>query len=156
MIIQSTLVTTYSDHTSTYTTSQIISFISSGYILNDFNLIHIQINIFPPLKIIYIVSGWEKFQPIFGLTTSRVLKLLCQKMHYGQKKLIEPQSGCNYSSMSSVSNNVARIQVPVLINPLRAKFFRGNINIYSHFVSFLRIDMTQVLKILPQAREGPR
>ena len=156
MIIQSTLVTTYSYHTSTYTTSQIISFISSGYILNDFNLSSYSNQHISSFKIIYIVSGWENFQPIFGLTTSRVSKLLCQKMHYGQEKLIEPQSGCNYSSMSSVSNNVARMQVPVLINPLRAKFFRGNINIYLHFGSFLRIDMTQVLKILPQAREGPR
>ena len=42
-----------------------------------------------------------------------------------------------------------------VFNPLRGKFFRGNINIYFHFVSFLRIDMTQVLKILPQVREGP-
>ena len=41
------------------------------------------------------------------------------------------------------------------INPLRAKFFRGNMNIYLHFVSFLHIDMTQVPKILPQVREGP-
>ena len=31
------------------------------------------------------------------------------------------------------------------INFLRAKFFRGNLNIYLHFVSFLHIDMTQVL-----------
>ena len=36
------------------------------------------------------------------------------------------------------------------LNPLRAAFFRGNINIYLHFVSLLHIDMTQVLKILPQ------
>ena len=28
------------------------------------------------------------------------------------------------------------------INPLRAKLFRGNINIYLHFVSFLHIDTT--------------
>ena len=31
-------------------------------------------------------------------------------------------------------------------NPLRAKFFRGNINIYLHFIPFLLIDLTQVLK----------
>ena len=31
------------------------------------------------------------------------------------------------------------------LNPLRAKFFRGNINIYLHFVSFLYIDTTQVV-----------
>ena len=41
------------------------------------------------------------------------------------------------------------------INPLHAKFFRGNISIYSHFMSLLHIDMTQVLKILPQVRPGP-
>ena len=41
------------------------------------------------------------------------------------------------------------------INPLRAKYFGGNINIYLHFMSFLHIDSTQVLKILPQGRPGP-
>ena len=40
-------------------------------------------------------------------------------------------------------------------NPLRTKFFRGNINIYLHLMSFIHIDLTQVLKILPQIREGP-
>ena len=34
----------------------------------------------------------------------------------------------------------------------RVKFFRGNINMYLHFMSLLHIDMTQVLKILPQVR----
>ena len=33
-------------------------------------------------------------------------------------------------------------------NPLRAKFFKGNINIYLHFVSFRHIDATQVVEIL--------
>ena len=37
-------------------------------------------------------------------------------------------------------------------NPLHAKFFRVNINIYLQFMSFLCIDMTQVLKIVPQVR----
>ena len=41
------------------------------------------------------------------------------------------------------------------INPLRAKFFRWNINIYSHFVSYLHIDTTQVVEILPQIRHEP-
>ena len=31
-------------------------------------------------------------------------------------------------------------------NPLHAKFFRENINIYSYFVSFLHIDMMQVVE----------
>ena len=41
------------------------------------------------------------------------------------------------------------------INPLRAKFFRENRNIYLHFVSFLHIDTTQVVEILPQIRQEP-
>ena len=41
------------------------------------------------------------------------------------------------------------------LNPLRAKFFKGNINIYLHFVSFLHIDTTQVVEILPQKRQEP-
>ena len=39
------------------------------------------------------------------------------------------------------------------VNPLRAKFCRGNINIYLHFASFLHIDATQVVEILPQIRQ---
>ena len=41
------------------------------------------------------------------------------------------------------------------INSLRAKFRRGIINIHLHFMSLLHIDMSQVLKILPQVRLGP-
>ena len=43
----------------------------------------------------------------------------------------------------------------ILINPLRSKFFRRNINIYLHFVSFLPVDKTQVVEILPQIRQEP-
>ena len=42
-----------------------------------------------------------------------------------------------------------------ILNPLCAKFFRGNMNIYLHFISLLHIDMTDVLKILSQVRPGP-
>ena len=34
-------------------------------------------------------------------------------------------------------------------------FFRENVDIYLHFVSYLRIDMTQVVEILPQIRQEP-
>ena len=44
---------------------------------------------------------------------------------------------------------------PQWFNPLRAKFFRGNINIYLHFVSFLHIDTTWVVEILPKIRQKP-
>ena len=32
------------------------------------------------------------------------------------------------------------LQMKQTFNPLRARFFRGNINIYLHLVSFLHID----------------
>ena len=41
------------------------------------------------------------------------------------------------------------------LNPLRAKFFRGNINIYLHFMSFLHTNKTQVVEIHPWVRQGP-
>ena len=39
-------------------------------------------------------------------------------------------------------------------NSLRAKFCRGNINIYLHFMSWLHIDMTQVLIIMMTSWNG--
>ena len=35
------------------------------------------------------------------------------------------------------------------VNPLHAKYFRGNKNIHLHFMSLLHIDITQVVGILP-------
>ena len=68
-------------------------------------------------------------------------------------------------TMEEVAEECMAYQAPVdafltlgsweIFNPLRAKFFRWNINIYLHFVSFLHIDTTQVLEILLQVRPGP-
>ena len=38
-------------------------------------------------------------------------------------------------------------------NPLSAQFLKGYKNTYSHFISFLHVDMTQVAEILPQERQ---
>ena len=46
-------------------------------------------------------------------------------------------------------------KLSVALNPLCAKFFRENENIYIHLVPLLHIDLAQVLKILPQVRPGP-
>ena len=42
-----------------------------------------------------------------------------------------------------------------VLNPLRAKFLRENINIYLHFMSFLHTNKTQVVEISPRVRQGP-
>ena len=52
----------------------------------------------------------------------------------------------------SITRFMKDINGYTMFNPLRAKFFRGNINIYLHFVSFLHIDTTQVVEIPPQIR----
>ena len=49
----------------------------------------------------------------------------------------------------------SNIVVSYFVDSLRAKFCRGNKNVYLHFMSLLRIDVTQVLQILPLVRPGP-
>ena len=56
--------------------------------------------------------------------------------------------------VSLKQTHASLVYVVSAINPLRAKFFRWNINIYLHFMSLLHIDMTQVLKIFPQVIKG--
>ena len=54
---------------------------------------------------------------------------------------------------SPVTNELTRLcEYQDDLNTLRAKFFRVNINMSLHFMSFLHIDMTHVLKIIPQIR----
>ena len=73
-----------------------------------------------------------------------------------------PQCGKSSQAIGDLTHHDAQyVTSPVVngallscINPLCAKFFRGNINIYLHFVSLLHIDIAQVLKILSQVRPG--
>ena len=39
-------------------------------------------------------------------------------------------------------------------NPLRAKFIKGNINMYLHLILFLHINMTQAAEIPPCVKQG--
>ena len=64
--------------------------------------------------------------------------------------LINPWRAVRLGKMLAILNYI------IVVNPLRAKFFRGNIKIHLHFVSFLHIDTTQVVvEILPQLRQEP-
>ena len=60
-----------------------------------------------------------------------------------------------FLKFSTVSITIVSARQSTDINPLHTKFFRGNINIYLHFVSFLHIDTAQVVEILPQIRQEP-
>ena len=62
----------------------------------------------------------------------------------------------NHNKRCTVTDNDSNKQLTnIWLNSLRAKFFRGNINMYLHFMSLLHIDMTQVAEILPHVRQGP-
>ena len=50
-----------------------------------------------------------------------------------------------------VSGNILAL-VQEVLTLYALNFFRVNINMYLHVMSFLHIDMTQVLKTLPQIR----
>ena len=55
-----------------------------------------------------------------------------------------------------IANRSWRLCVCVIsfdVNPLHARFFRGNKNTYSHFISFFQIDMTQVVEIISQVSQ---
>ena len=55
----------------------------------------------------------------------------------------------NASKMSAIIFSIRAF----ILGILRAKFFIGNENIYSHLKSFLHVNMTQVVEILPQVRQ---
>ena len=102
-------------------------------------------------KIIFWRSGSE---------TSPINKLKCHSAHY-YIIIIRHLSACivaaealmlNHQAVSSQNTDLIPI---LLINPLRANFLWGKINIYLHFVWFLHIDTTQVVEILPQIRQEP-
>ena len=61
--------------------------------------------------------------------------------------LIKAEPGENFAGDAQDVNHC--------VNPLRAKFFRGNINIYLHLMSFLHTNKTQVVEIPPRVRQGP-
>ena len=79
-----------------------------------------------------------------------------QQLLLDRQLVVDPDTAVDESSEESweVLQSVSCEQI-YSINPLPAKFFRGNINIYLHFVSFLHIDTTQVVEILPQIRQEP-
>ena len=51
--------------------------------------------------------------------------------------------------------NVISLQITSVLTLYMLIFFRVNINMYLYFISFLHIDMTQGVEILPRVRQGP-
>ena len=89
--------------------------------------------------------------------------LLCSLWRHRNGKWVPWRSCVLVGAYFDSKNNLRRDHVTggiskTLTNsyPLRAKSFRGNINMeYLHFMLLLHIDMTQAVEMLPQARQGP-
>ena len=58
-------------------------------------------------------------------------------------------------SMGSLVSSKFSCFRPGINNPLRAIFFKENIKIYLHFMSFLHMNKTQVVEIPPRGRQKP-
>ena len=98
-----------------------------------------------PIRVIYRVSFvniWEKNAFVikgFPFSWLKIFSgILCHRHYSAMKK---------HSSVTCKHSH--------LLNPLRAKFFRGNINIYLHLMSFLHTNKTQVVEIPPRVRQWP-
>ena len=96
-------------------------------------------------------------------------------IHYTRLNHCQNQAETHYPNdlrmelKSKINKAIAEIQSPTMISSYGVEvllpwklltltlyvliFFRGNINIYLHFVLFLHIDTTHVVEILPQIRQ---
>ena len=90
------------------------------------------------------------------------LQWMLEDLVNGKTNLVQVMAWCCHATSHHLNQHWQRSQTKYgmtcpqwVSSPLCAKFFRGNINIYLHFMSFLHIYMTQVVEILPQARRGP-
>ena len=95
-----------------------------------------------------VKSGTIKLSPVQGTKPAYRQCNIKENLNYKVQKLLDE----NIRHSSVIWVIIINI---FILNPLHAKFFRGNINIYLHFVSFLHIDATQVVEILPQIRQEP-
>ena len=133
-------------------------------------LFHVWINVVCNFLILMSVCMQPKWSDMFPVSTTRVTGIVdgsyckvsmfvsclryCSNTSY---ILFHPLT--DFISLCwSQDINAAIVTVKPFIltlNPLRSKFFRGNINIYLHFASFLQIYTGQVVEILPQIRREP-
>ena len=100
-----------------------------------------------------------------GLATILVMFDQCQSLLHPTQSmwdnlhdvLVNMMGGTQLFSGNNQVDHLSHVYIWSMVdfNPLRAKFFRGNINIYLHFVSFLHIGTTQVVEILTQIRQEP-
>ena len=74
---------------------------------------------------------------------------------FSPRRAFCPTLPCARIDFNSMQHSVLKLVYGPAINPLGDDFLRGSINMYLHFISFLRIDVTQVVEILPHVRQGP-
>ena len=106
-----------------------------------FGCIFLNENVWIAIKI------WLNFVPKGPINNIPTLVQIMAWRRTGDKPLSGPM-------MVSLPTHIC-VTRPQWVNPLRAKFFRGSINIFTiHFISFLHTDQTHVVKILFRVRQG--
>ena len=100
-------------------------------------------------------TGWHtlKYIGIYGSCDMQTWHLLHLSKNSPELTHIskEQKKVCSQGQWWQQKNQCKYIKSPpVTLNSLRAKFFRGNINMYLHFKSFLHTDMPKIIEILPR------
>ena len=96
-----------------------------------------------PLSTLLTVSGGNGHDKV-GITTALGFQWIEQMNSTGDPNII-----IKYTHTKTL-HNTPYVFYDIYLNPSRAKFFRGNKNIYEHFMSFLHIDMTRAVEIVPR------
>ena len=90
----------------------------------------------------------QAFNPMY--TGSKMCAYSYGPWVYIDYKKAEPQTKQQHWPLEPPNNTSQPHRLSIIqIHPLRAIFCTGKENIYSYFMSFLHIDMTQVVEIFP-------
>ena len=104
------------------------------------------------LLLILILSALNVHGKFFRLWLQPLLMSGNMQCFVTRQKLIKGLVACLGTINIACSNIYTG---PTTVNTLHAQFFRGRINIQLHYMPWLKIDMTQIVEILPHVRQGP-
>ena len=105
-------------------------------------------------QLILVIRGWS-------ISCKIVLKWMPMDLNDGKSTLVQVMAWCRQATSHYPSKCWPRslspygVSRPQGVNSLPGAFFSRNINKYQQFLSFLHIDMTQLVEILLHVRQRP-
>ena len=91
---------------------------------------------------------------VFRDYTFKITTTLPRVEEINMKLWYDPEINWDFMIPATLISTFA-VQIEGNVNPLCAKFFRENINMYLHFMSFLHTNKASVVEIPPRVRQGP-